>query len=192
MTKQITTGNGKRFLSILNFGFYFWFFSPQFITNVFFYLFYLNIFVIQFLSICLFYQLSFSIALYFSVQLYAISFLLLSLFTTVLNLSLSFSLLHINSKCVENRQLNSKKKILLKLMCLLIVFTILLMSLSFLKQVRNGSLKFEIVNWILYRIVIRNKWTLDMNSLITLTSQCSVPLYWSKCYNGKSPRLLRK
>lgn len=34
-------------------------------------------------------------------------------------------------------------------MCLQIVFTISLMSLSFLKQARNGSLKFEMVNGIL-------------------------------------------
>lgn len=59
-----------------------------------------------------------------------------------------------------------KVKVLLKLMCLPIVFTISLMSLSFLKQARNGSLRFEMVNGILNWTVIRIKWTLDMNSFI--------------------------
>lgn len=74
-----------------------------------------------------------------------------------------------------------KGKFSLKLMCLLVVFTTLLMSLSFLKQARNGCLRFEMVNGILNWTVIRIKWTLDMNSFITLTSQCCVFVYWSKC-----------
>lgn len=85
-----------------------------------------------------------------------------------------------------------KVKVLLKLMCLPIVFTISLMSLSFLKQARNGSLRFEMVNGILNWTVIRIKWTLDMNSFITLTSQCCVFVYWSKCWNEKSLCLIRK
>lgn len=85
-----------------------------------------------------------------------------------------------------------KVKVLLKLMCFPIVFTISLMSLSFLKQARNGSLRFEMVNGILNWTVIRIKWTLDMNSFITLTSQCCVFVYWSKCWNEKSLCLIRK
>lgn len=85
-----------------------------------------------------------------------------------------------------------KVKVLLKLMCLPIVFTISLMSLSFLKQARNGSLRFEMVNGIFNWTVIRIKWTLDMNSFITLTSQCCVFVYWSKCWNEKSLCLIRK